>query len=108
MNIFIIALVSGSDYIGIVDVPLMFGIGDIRLCQNVDIINDDECETPNENFFLNLEYVGGDMPITITQRRTQVIINDTVELECGKPLVKILYQASPFVDCLLVFPCQEW
>ena len=67
-----------------IDVPLMFGAGDSRVCHDVDIIDDNDCETPYEDFFSNLEYDSGDMPIIITQPRTQVIINDTAEPECGK------------------------
>ena len=62
----------------------MFQMGDVRVCHNVVIIDDDDCETPFEDFFSNLEYDSGDMPIIITRDRTRVIINDTDELECGK------------------------
>ena len=77
-------LVSGDDYVGVVDVPLMFQVGDDRVCHDVVIIDDDDCETPFEDFFSNLEYDSGDMPIIITRDRTRVIINDTAEPECGK------------------------
>ena len=76
--------VSGSDYVGVVDVPLMFAMGESRVCHDVEVIDDDECETPYEDFFSNLEYDSGDMPIIITRDRTQVKINDTAEPECGK------------------------
>ena len=62
----------------------MFQVGDVRVCHDVVIIDDDDCETPFEDFFSNLEYDSGDMPIIITRDRTRVIINDTDELECGK------------------------
>ena len=67
-----------------VDVPLMFEMGVSRVCHDVENIDDDECETPYEDFFSNLEYDRRDMPIIITRERTQVIINDTAEPECGK------------------------
>ena len=67
-----------------IDVPLMFGVGDLRVCHDVDILDDNDCETPYEDFFSNLEYDSGVMPIIITRPRTQVIINDTAEPECGK------------------------
>ena len=76
--------VSSSDYVGVIDVPLMFGVGDLRVCHDVDIIDDNDCETPYKDLFSNLEYDSGSMPIIITQPRTQVIINDTAESECGK------------------------
>ncbi|CAI8026301.1 Deleted in malignant brain tumors 1 protein [Geodia barretti] len=74
--------VSGSDYAGVVDVPLMFEVGDDRVCHDVVIIDGDDCETPFEDFFSNLEYYSGDMPIIITRDRTRVNINDTAEPEC--------------------------
>ena len=62
----------------------MFGAGDSRVCHDVNILDDIDCETPYEDFFSNLEYDSGDMPIIITRPRTQVIINDTAEPECGE------------------------
>ena len=62
----------------------MFGVGDSRVCHDVDIVDDNDCETQYEDFFFNLEYGSGDMPINITRPRTQVIINDTAEPECGE------------------------
>ena len=85
-------LVSGSDYVGVVDVPLMFQVGDVRVCHDVVIIDDDDCETPFEDFFSNLEYDSGEMPIIITRDRTRVIINDTAEPECGRYTIFILKQ----------------
>jgi hypothetical protein len=73
--------VSGDDYVGVVDAPLMFQVGDDRVCHDVVIIDGDDCETPFEDFFSNLEYDSGVMPI-ITRDRTRVIINDTAEPEC--------------------------
>ena len=62
----------------------MFQVGENRVCHDVEIIDDDDCETPFKDFFSNLEYYSGDMPIIITRMRTRVIINDTAEPECGK------------------------
>ena len=61
----------------------MFGVGDLRVCHNVVIMNDDNCETPFEDFFSNLEYDSGEMPITITRPRTQVLITSDSE-DCRK------------------------
>ena len=83
-TIFSSCSVSGSDYVGVIDIPLMFGVGGLHVCHDVDIIDDNDCETPHEYFFSNLEYDSGDMPIFITQPRTQVIISDITEPECGK------------------------
>ena len=75
---------SGNDYIGEVDIQLIFQEGDVRVCHDITITNDDKCEVPNEYFFSILEYDSGDLLVNITHRRTQVIIIDTAEPECGK------------------------
>ena len=67
-----------------IDIPLMFGVGDLHVCHDVNILDDNDCETPYEDFFSILEYDSVDMPIIITRPRTQVIINDTAEPECGE------------------------
>ena len=67
-----------------VNVSYVFGVGEIRVCHNVSIINDAICE-PDENFSFLLEYVSsGELPINLDQPSTDVIIDDTVEPECGK------------------------
>ena len=64
------------------DVPLMFGVGDERVCYDIGIVNDTICELePIEDFFSNLVYISGEQPI-ITD--TRVIIDDTAEPKCGK------------------------
>ena len=81
--------VAGEDYEGVADVPLAFIRGQRRSCHTVTIIQDDNCEIDEnemdlEDFFSNLEYASGIMPIRITRPRTRVIIDDTNEPECGK------------------------
>ena len=77
--------VAGEDYVGIVDEPLVFAQGQIRTCHRVMIIQDDICEIDRiEDFFSNLTYVSGIMPIIINPPRTCVIIDDINEPECGK------------------------
>ena len=67
------------------DVPLMFGVGDERVCYDIGIVNDTICELePIEDFFSNLVYISGEQPIIIDTARTRVIIDDTAEPECGK------------------------
>ena len=83
--------VSGNDYIGEVDIQLIFQEGDVRVCHDVTITNDDKCEVPNEYFFSILEYDSGDLLVNITRRRTQVVIIDTAEPECGKLWVEAKY-----------------
>ena len=65
-------------------VNLEFTRGSIRECHTVDILLDDVCEEPPENFFADLAYVSGIPTINIITPTTEVIIDDTAEEECGK------------------------
>ena len=77
--------VSPDDYGSVVDVRLDFNLGQDRACHRVSIVDDDICEiNPNENFFSNLEYGGGEQPIRVDPARTEVIIDDTNQPECGE------------------------
>ena len=77
--------VAGVDYTAVVDEPLVFARGQNRACHRVMITQDNICEIDQiEDFFSNLEYVSGIMPIIINPPRTRVIIDDTNEPECGK------------------------
>ena len=63
----------------------MFPRGVDRVCYNVPILQDNECEVSRlEIFFCDLQYVSGVMPITIDPGRVQVLILDTTEPECGE------------------------
>ena len=54
------------------------------------ITQDDICEIDRiEDFFSDLAYVSGIMPINIDPPRTRVRINDTNEPECGKYIVVV-------------------
>ena len=93
--------VAGVDYIAVVDEPLQFMRGQISVCHDVQITQDDICEIDPrmfEHFFSNLAYVIGIMPITIDPPRTRVIINDTNEPECRK-YVNNLHNAQ----CISIF-----
>ena len=77
--------VAGEDYTAVVDEPLVFAQGQSRECHRVLITQDDICEIDQiKDFFSNLAYVSGIMPIIIDPPRTRVIISDTNEPECGK------------------------
>ena len=80
-------LVAGADY-GSQSVNLTFVRGSMLECHNVSILQDDDCEQPPEDFFADLAYVSGIQPIDINIPTTQVIIDDSGELECGKQLSK--------------------
>ena len=82
---------SGVDYIGVEDTVLIFGVGDHRVCHNVQIFNDSLCElSPTEYFFSSLEHERGEMPVFLNPDRARIIINDASE--CGKYTNK-LYQS---------------
>ena len=78
-------IVAGVDYTAVVDEPLRFMQGQSRACHDVQITQDDSCEIDPimiEDFFSNLAYVSGIMPIIIDPPRTRVVIDDTNEPEC--------------------------
>ena len=52
-------------------------------CYTVEINDDDLCEQPPEDFFSQLTYVVGAMPIIVDPDRARVVINDDNEDECG-------------------------
>ena len=78
---------SPPDYTAIVAEDLVFAEGETRVCHRVDIAQDNICEIdpePFEDFFSNLQYESGEMPIIINRTQTRVLIDDSNEPECGK------------------------
>ena len=78
---------SPSDYTAIVAEDLVFPLNATRVCHRVQINQDNICEIdpePFEDFFSNLQYESGEMPIIINRPQTRVLIDDTNEPECGK------------------------
>ena len=63
---------------------MIFAPGSMRECHTVSLLQDDECEQPQEVFFADLEYVSGIQPIDINISTTEVSIHDFGEPECGK------------------------
>ena len=77
--------VAGADYVAVVNQLLEFSVGDTRICYTVTINQDELCENnPNENFFVNLEYESGILPITVSPHRANVVVDDDGEVECGE------------------------
>ena len=75
--------VAGADYDAVAGVQLTFNRNDTRVCHTINILQDNICEyPPNENFFSDLAYVSGVMPITISPSSAQVVIDDSDEQEC--------------------------
>ena len=65
---------------------LVFARGDMRQCHRVEISQDGECEPDPESFFLNMALVDG-FDVTTDPARTQVLIDDALEPECGEKCV---------------------
>ena len=79
--------VAGEDYVAVVGEPLVFDLGVDRVCHNVTIIQDDDCENlllTGQIFSSTLRYETGIMPIEITVPTATVTIDDNNEPECGK------------------------
>ena len=75
--------VAPGDYGAVVGEQLVFNTGDARQCHTVNIVDDDNCEQPAEDFFSNLMFVSGQPLVTINRPQAQVIIDDDNEPECG-------------------------
>ena len=74
---------SDVDYSGFEDVPLIFEVGDHRVCHSIHVLNDSLCElSPTEYFISLLEYESGEIMVIISPDQTRIIINDTSD--CGK------------------------
>ena len=74
-----------TDYVGLADVHLYFGVGDLRVYNNIEVIHNNICESEQiKDFFVDLVYVRGEQPIVIDPERTRIVINSTAETECGK------------------------
>ena len=79
----VINTVVGDDYEAVTGEELVFNRGDTRACHNIDILQDDICESDlNETFFSDLSYVSGEQPITLSPPTAQIIIDDSDEPEC--------------------------
>ena len=101
-----LSLVQGIDYVG-QTANLTFAYRDSRSCHTVDILQDDVCEHPElEDFLANLAYVSGIQNINIIRNRTQVLIDDSNEPECGESRLRgyICYDccilSSPAFVCM--------
>ena len=82
---FSISAEAGDDYVAFIGERIVFPRGVDRVCHNVPILQDDECEIEQvKDFFSSLEYVSGDQLITIGPTSARIIIDDTNEPECGE------------------------
>ena len=72
---------AGVDYVA-VSAELQFTVGDEKVCHQVVIIDDDDCEPSPETFFADLSLLTGDL-VTVLPNFTLIIIDDTNENDCG-------------------------
>ena len=76
---------SPGDYGGVSDQMIQFNAGDVSRTHTIHIIDDSLCESdPIEFFFSNITLFSGVPPIDVIESQARVIINDTLEPECGK------------------------
>ena len=76
---------SPDDYGGVIDQLIQFNTGDINQTHTITIAQDLLCEDdPNEFFFSNIAFVSGTQPIEVIHPQARVIIDDSMEPECGK------------------------
>ena len=89
------------DYEAVIDEPLVFNRDITRVCHDIDILQDDICESdPNEFFFSNLTLSSGMQPIIVFPPSAEVIIDDTAEPEC-KSYIHI-YRIQCIFKCLTI------
>ena len=79
----VIIIGAGLDYVA-VSAELEFSRGSVRECHTVQLIQDEDCELPVENFFANLTLLTGSPVIIISPSITEVIIDDFSESDCGE------------------------
>ena len=76
---------SPGDYGGVIGQIIQFNTGDTNQTHTITIAQDDLCENdPNEFFFSNIMLDSGIPIITVTRPQATVVIDDSLELECGK------------------------
>ena len=94
--------VASVDYEPLAGLVLRFDAEDGRVCHNITIISDIECEDPPEEFVSNLALGAvGVQPISLTNNPATIIIEDSSEPECSKILTLFVntrgspYKSSP-------------
>lgn len=102
VTLMLVPAVASVDYEPLSDLVLRFDAEDGRVCHNITIIPDDECEDPPEEFVSNLALGAvGVQPISLTNTPATIVIEDSSEQECGKILTLFVntrgspYKSSP-------------
>ena len=74
--------VAPGDYGAVTNQIITFVENQMRATHTIIINQDDDCENdPNENFFSNIAFNSGTLPISVIRPRAEVIIDDTNESE---------------------------
>ena len=60
-----------------------FNTGDTRFSHIINIVNDDVCESPHEEFICRISFVNDDSLTSIVNPLARIMIEDSTELECG-------------------------
>ena len=76
---------SPGDYGGVIGQLIQFNTGDTNQTHTIIIRQDSICETDQDEFFFsNITLVSGTRPIDVIIPLATVIIDDSLEPECGK------------------------
>ena len=75
---------SATDYGAISGQMVQFNTGDSSQSLTISIVNDMICETPNENFYVNIALVNSTGRTTLSSSRARVTIGDQNEAECSE------------------------
>ena len=85
------------DYTTVTEI-LSFEVGDVFGCIDVTIIEDGDCELDvMEDFFADLVYAAGLLPIVVGPSRTRVVIEEINEPECGTKFTCDMCYGNVFV-----------
>ena len=70
---------SPGDFEAQNDHQITFNTGDTRVIHTINIVNDDMCESPQEEFFSRISLFTQDRHINIAQSQTRIVILDSTE-----------------------------
>ena len=85
------------------DYQLTFNTEDTRVICSISVVNDDICESPQEEFFSRISLFTQDRHINIARPQTRIVILDSTERECGMTTVQNKQFIASFVSFLCSF-----
>ena len=88
-----------------------FTTGDTRVAHTINIVNDDVCESPHEEFTCRISLVNEDPLTSIVNPLARIMIEDSTELECGMNYCANNYNiwsSSPYCNNMFcrIFDCE--